>query len=104
MTEQVRTSTFSYMVPGLAIHEETYVRVRWGWMTFPLITLALSILHLVVTILVNRKVGAPLWKASSIALLFHGVDLQDTVRTEVNAMNRIAKEKTAQLTDNGRTT
>lgn len=104
MTEQVRTSTSSYMVPGLAIHEETYVRVRWGWMAFPLITLALSILHLVVTILVNRKVGAPLWKASSIALLFHGVDLQDPTRTEVDAMNRIAKEKTAQLTDNGRTT
>ncbi|MDV3160343.1 MAG: hypothetical protein Q8787_02570, partial [Sweet potato little leaf phytoplasma] len=104
MTEQVRTSTSSYMVPGLAIHDETYVRVRWGWMAFPLITLALSIIHLVVTILVNRKVGAPLWKASSIALLFHGVDLQNPAQTEIDAMNRMAKEKTAQLTDGGRTT
>ncbi|EKG10176.1 hypothetical protein MPH_12776 [Macrophomina phaseolina MS6] len=74
MTEQVRVSNSSFGVSGLAWSNETYVNVRWAWMTLPLAVLVMSAAHLACTIITNGARGQRIWKSSSLALLFHGLN------------------------------
>lgn len=101
MTEQVRVSNSSYRVKGLAWENETYVLVRWEWMTLPLAVLVMSVAYLVTTIAANGARRERIWKSSSLALLYHGLNgwSHEDLRAEnVQDMNKMAKKMKAQLT------
>jgi hypothetical protein len=63
-------------VEGQAFAPETYVKVNWGWLTFPLAMLTLCILFLVATIVktsraANSDIG--MWKTSAMPTLIYSL-------------------------------
>ncbi|KAL4886121.1 hypothetical protein BJY04DRAFT_213656 [Aspergillus karnatakaensis] len=61
-------------VSGTVYDTEVYVEVQWLWIVFPGALVLLANLFLAVTILLNRRGRMPLWKSSTLALLYHGLE------------------------------
>ncbi|KAL4908708.1 hypothetical protein BDW74DRAFT_173940 [Aspergillus multicolor] len=66
--------TAAAMVPGTVRTAEVYVSVQWPWLIFPSALVAMAVVFLALTVLVNRRRGLRLWKSSVLALLFHGLE------------------------------
>ena len=73
MTEAMRTNGNSTKHAGQAYTERVVVKVRWGYMAYPLVLLLLAMALLVSVIVQTKTMGAVAWKGSSLALLFHDV-------------------------------
>jgi len=73
-TNNMRANRNATFMTGKAFAEETYIRVRWQWLIFPLMETLLTAALLVVTIILDRRSGYPLLKASALGLLFHGLE------------------------------
>ncbi|KAE8836663.1 hypothetical protein HRS9139_04761 [Pyrenophora teres f. teres] len=77
MTNAIRSdSSTNKLVAGTAYLRETYVAVRWEWLTFPLVMLLLSIGFLVATMIKTshqkyNDIGT--WKSSAIPSLMYGL-------------------------------
>lgn len=50
---------------------ETYVLVRWQWLSFPIALLLLTLVFLITTILKNAQNKISPWKSTTTALLLH---------------------------------
>jgi hypothetical protein len=61
---------------GKALGMETYVHVRWAWLTLPVACVLLAFVFLICAILSTKKHGDLAWKSSVLALLFHGLEGQ----------------------------
>ncbi|KAK1917399.1 hypothetical protein P3342_000112 [Pyrenophora teres f. teres] len=72
ITNRIRSSISKEMVTGQAFFTEKYVTVRWGWLTFPLLLLVLSLLFLVSTIIKTSK-DNNIWKSSSLPTLIYSL-------------------------------
>lgn len=59
---------------GTSHRVETYIHVRWEWLSLPVGLATLSIVFLVATIAKNERRRGMAWKSSSLALLFHGLE------------------------------
>ena len=59
---------------GTATYNEVYVSIRWSWLAFPASLLLLTFVFLVLTILHTASSKTAVWKCSSLALLFHGLE------------------------------
>lgn len=74
-TNAIRSSSSKNMTPGMAFTRETYVSVRWFWLTLPLSLLLFSLVFLAATIIKasreSERVG--IWKTSAIATLLYGL-------------------------------
>ena len=95
MTNAIRTAQNSTMISGTALGPETYVRVNWPWLILPIMTVLLANAFLAISIFVNARDHAPIWKSSSLALLFHGVSIEGESRGTVSTsreMNETAKQ------------
>jgi hypothetical protein len=57
---------------GTATKEQTFIKVRWAWLILPLILEALAVAFLTGAIVKTVKGDVPAWKASALALVFHG--------------------------------
>lgn len=66
---------------------ESYVVVRWPWMILPLIILIAVLLFLIASVVVTRRAGLKVWKESSIAVLFHG--LNDESRAPLRGVEKV---------------
>jgi hypothetical protein len=75
MTNVIRSAASKEMLPGKAFSRETYVRVRWVWLTLPLGLLGMSFIFLTATIFKSAierdQVGV--LKNSAILTLLYGV-------------------------------
>lgn len=65
-------------VNGISLTAESFVHVRWGFVTPLILAIVLTAGFLSTAMYRNRKCGAQLWKSSTLAVLFHG--LEDDVR------------------------
>ncbi|KAI1078724.1 hypothetical protein F5B20DRAFT_201562 [Whalleya microplaca] len=74
MTEIIRNSRNSTAIAGQAFRTRTYIEVQWGWVALPLTLTILSLLLIMLMVIRTNRSDLPLWKNSSIALLFHRVD------------------------------
>lgn len=87
----------SNMVRGTELDMETYVHVRWPWLTLPVLCVISALVLLICVILQTRREGALVWKSSVLAYLFHGLDqtvISETSTAEVTEMeNAAAKVK-----------
>lgn len=54
---------------GVALANETFVSIRWGWATFLAAQIMLAYLFLAVTIYRTAKLGTPVLKSSELATL-----------------------------------
>lgn len=88
-------------VLGVAIAEESYVRVRWPWIILPAFLEVATLALLVLTIIHSRREGVTLWKSSVLVLVYHGVDElrgQETLANEsLSGMEITAKTTNVQL-------
>ena len=77
LTNVVRSDTASSAsIAGSAFVNETYIEVRWAWLSFPLIMLCMSIVFLVATIVKTSKEaadGVGTWKTSAMPTLMYSL-------------------------------
>lgn len=77
MTDVIRSDTASNeLIAGSAYARETYIAVQWGWMTFPLLMLLMSMIFLAATMYKTSQedhndVG--IWKTSAMPALMYGL-------------------------------
>jgi hypothetical protein len=62
------------VLTGSAWKDETYIEVRWGWISVPFGETLLTIMLLVATIVSARLSGVPVLGSPPLGLLFHGFD------------------------------
>ncbi|KAI0871872.1 hypothetical protein GGS24DRAFT_503389 [Hypoxylon argillaceum] len=74
MTVAFRSFAGAVPVSGSAIYMISYVHVRWGFAILPIIVVAGAALFLVAIFYQSRKSTTQVWKSSSLAMLFHGLD------------------------------
>lgn len=85
---------------GVALKHETYLHVRWAWIVLPAVALILSVLFLIMTMILASKQRIPVWKSSSLPVLFHGlvdgkmIPTKSTYRDDA-AVNGISEMKNA---------
>ncbi|KAK5768825.1 hypothetical protein LTS12_000885 [Elasticomyces elasticus] len=74
LTNHIRRSSNATSVQG-AVHRPTiYIRIRWVWFIYPASISALSIVFLALVMTVSHRKGELVWKASSAAIAFHGLE------------------------------
>jgi hypothetical protein len=102
MTNSVRSDANSNeLIIGSASSPETYVRVEWGWLAFPLVMLLLSIAFLVATIIKTSQQthdGIGTWKTSAMPALIYSLpkDLQQGLTTSVTSRS-ISKRRSKKV-------
>ncbi|KAI4209375.1 MAG: hypothetical protein LQ351_007707 [Letrouitia transgressa] len=89
-------------VNGTAWRTETFVQVRWAWLSFPAILVLASLFFLVISVWDTAHRDVLVWKASCLALLFQGrtLDLTGCDNDPVNQlseMNNVAAKINVQL-------
>lgn len=103
MTDQLR-SGYNSTASGLSVKSVTYVQVRWQWLSLPIFIQVAAVLLLVLAIWGSFTDRSPLWKSSTVAMLFHEMNLDAeskvVVRTDVESvdrLNKLAKETWAMV-------
>jgi hypothetical protein len=86
MTNHIR-SVSTVTVPGKMGTVETYVHVRWVWLTLPAVLIVSSAAFLALAILETRHKKAEVWKDSSLALIFHGLEQKGESTGVVNKLS-----------------
>ncbi|QDS74642.1 hypothetical protein FKW77_009241 [Venturia effusa] len=78
MTKRMREApendpTFSLGISenGKAMKDLPHVNVRWAWICFPVILLALALIFLIASMIENARNGAMLWKTNALAPFHH---------------------------------
>jgi hypothetical protein len=81
VTNAIRSTSYSNeFLAGDAFIDETYVVVRWAWLSFPLAMLVLSMVFLIATIVKTSRgthAAVGVWKTSAMPTLMYGLP-QDT--------------------------
>lgn len=72
MTNALRNANAT-AVKGTSQQRETYIKVHWLWMILPASLILLSILFLAATMVFATEKSQAVWKTSSVATLFHGL-------------------------------
>lgn len=74
MTDTIHTKPYgeSTVAAGVVWEMDTYILIKWVWLTFPGALVLLSTIIIVVTALFNSKHKVPLWKSRLLPYLFHG--------------------------------
>lgn len=100
MTDHIRSSASSKMLSGTTFRTETYIHVRWPWITLPVILIILSATLLMVVSIRNRKFSTLLWKSSVLPLLLSKVQIGsehrfDEMQTVTDVQNESKKIRVA---------
>ena len=74
MTVAFRSFNGAVPVKGQAFTFETYVHVRWAWITLPVLVVVLTGFFLAAAIFRSSRTKTKLWKSSALAMLFYGLD------------------------------
>lgn len=70
----------STKVLGSSWEDVVLVRINWWWFTLPVVVEALAIGFFIWLSIYNRMARIQLWKSSLVAVLYHGLDLQQLRR------------------------
>ena len=52
----------------------THVRVDWAYLIFPITTISLGVIYVLLTIIESTRLHIPVWKESALPSLLHGLD------------------------------
>ena len=61
-------------VKGASFDVASFVHIRWGWITLPVVVVFLTGVFLGLAIMRSWRTRTRLWKSSALAMLFHGLD------------------------------
>jgi hypothetical protein len=98
------SNSTSSMVKGTALGMETYVHVRWAWLTLPVTCVISAFFFRISVILQTRRQGALVWKSSVLAYMFHGLDrtsVEERSTGQVTEMEGAAMKVKARLAREG---
>lgn len=88
---------------GLAHSWESFVYVRWAFITLPIVVVVLTALFLGLTVWRTQRTGTRLWKSSALAVLLHGLDSDTRERIggggSLNDKKKRAEKLRVQLDD-----
>lgn len=90
---------------GTAWELETFVHVRWAWLVLPLALAPLSFLFLLSAIWISGHHNIKVWKSSSLATVFHGLehppkpDVAINRRSEMEELARGLRVRLRQTSD-----
>jgi len=78
----VAMRSFAGAVPhrGVATSSESFVHVRWAFITVPVVVVLLTALFLAAAMWRSSRSRTKLWKSSALAMLFHGLDPDTRLR------------------------
>lgn len=100
LTDYIQTSNGSELVTGAHSVVENHVSFRWRWLILPIATSCLSLAFLIVTIMESKKNRDISWKASSVALIYHGPDSAEFTARGDPPLNKLSEMETrAKITD-----
>jgi hypothetical protein len=86
---------------GVAFHEEIFLKVRWEWITLPVILVALTIIFFAATVWQSGS-GDNVYKSSALAVLYHRLDRDwDDGGVGLKAVENRARGRTVMLADSG---
>lgn len=91
---EVRQGRIGHQPVGAALRSETYIRVEWPWLIMPTMLVIIGIAFLVLSLIQTSLNGTVLWKSSTIAPLFHG--LEGYTGRELNLQGRRHMEAAAE--------
>jgi hypothetical protein len=57
----------------LIVGNSAYVAIRWGWLAYPAVLLALTQIFFILVVAQSAINHTAVWKSSPLALLFHGL-------------------------------
>ena len=86
MTNHIR-SVSTVTVPSQMGTVETYVHVRWVWLTLTAVLIVSSAAFLALAMLETRYKKAEVWKDSSLALILHGLEQKGESTGVVNKLS-----------------
>ncbi|KAH9237252.1 hypothetical protein K456DRAFT_1939422 [Colletotrichum gloeosporioides 23] len=104
MTEAFRTSASSTVLDGVGMSSVTYIEITWPPMILPMGLVLMTFTMLIVMIIHNNQRGMPIWKSSSLALLFHelsGWDGSETAASGPEEVEERAKSMRTRVTNGG---
>ena len=103
LTDYIRSvSPATEKAVGTAFGTEAYVRVAWAWLSLPVTLVLLSFLFLVAAIVQTAGRKAPVWKSSSLAVMFQGLrELPEGSQGKVSGMERLAEGMRVRLERDG---
>jgi hypothetical protein len=74
LTNVIRSSPSQKMLLGSAYQKENYIKIRWGWLSFPFVLLVLTLVFLVSTIIKTSGDSLTgLWKNSAMPTLIYSL-------------------------------
>ncbi|KAJ2996505.1 hypothetical protein NUW58_g957 [Xylaria curta] len=88
------------VVHGARVESVVFVRIRWQWLTLPLVQELAALVFVIWVIINNKRHSIPGWKSSALAILAHSVDHENSLVTNVQGPKDIkerAKNVDAQL-------
>ncbi|OPB43701.1 hypothetical protein A0O28_0099890 [Trichoderma guizhouense] len=96
LTDMVRQGISMQTAQGKTSQAVVFIRVRWRWLILPLAVHFLGAIALVGTI-IGRSRDVPLWKGSALAVLYHSVDKDGVLGTQVKNLEELDKVKSIQV-------
>ena len=106
MTNELRQSSNpARTILGRTNSSLTVIQVRWGWAALPIALVLLGCFFLSISIWESQRFNVEVWKDSSLATLYHGLDqplLKDSAQAVTTSdMKHRAKSTTVQLMEVG---
>jgi hypothetical protein len=84
MTDQMRNGNAMQLAQGLTSRSDVYIRVRWLWLILPLTVQVLGGIVLIMAVVGRRQTKhVPLWKASTLAVLYHAVGKDGVLKSDI---------------------
>ncbi|KAK5129666.1 hypothetical protein LTR08_002991 [Meristemomyces frigidus] len=99
LTRLLRQGPNSTSVSGTVKRPILFIRIDWPWFIYPVMLSVFSVVFLTIAIVLSHGPGKLVWKASSLAVAFHGLRSTDDFERTVLAkdMERLARKQRAQL-------
>ncbi|KAL7815196.1 hypothetical protein V8C26DRAFT_421156 [Trichoderma gracile] len=95
LTDMVREGKQMKLAQGKTSQAVLYIRVRWRWLILPLVVQFLGGMALLGAVVAGyRAKEVPLWKGSVLAVLYHSVDKDGMLRTEMKDIEELEKVET----------
>lgn len=92
MTEAFRTSANNTVLDGVALSSVTYIKITWLPLILPIALVLMTFTMLIVMIIRNNQRGMPIWKSSSLALLFHEFSGWEGSKAAVTGPEEVEKQ------------
>ncbi|KAM0512434.1 hypothetical protein ACHAPE_008884 [Trichoderma viride] len=90
LTDMMREKGAVQVAQGLTSQAVVYMRVQWLWLILPIALQVFGVLALIGALVGRRQTkDVPLWKGSALAVLYHSVDRDGVLGTQVKDLQEL---------------